>query len=278
MDALSTDPAHDDHGATAGAVEHAPRGTRLWFAAFIAWMVALALGAALLLTRYEAGDAVALRAWILVLVCFYLSLCNSFLPLPTAWIVLLAAAPEYALIPVGWLNILVVALLSTLATIVANLNEYHLLAVLLGRGLGRRARRTRVYTWAARWFERAPFALLTLIAFVPIPVDAVRWLAILQRYPRGRFALAYLLGRGPRYVIFAGCSVLLALSGTQILLIQIVLIVLALLGRLVWGRLRPAGSGIPVDVALAGDSAVGRRQGGGGLDLDLADARAARGK
>jgi len=221
--------------AAAADSDRLRRGTRLWFAFFLAWMIGLAVTAVLCLDRYEqTGDGTALRVWILLLMCFYLSLCNSFLPLPTIWIVLLAAMPEYAVVPDKWANVALVAALSTLATIVANLNEYHLLAYLLRFGLGRRIRRTRLYGWSVRWFDRAPFQLLTLIAFVPLPVDTVRWLAILRGYSRKRFALAYLAGRGPRYVLFAGCSLLFTLTPRQILIIQLVVLGLALAGRLAW--------------------------------------------
>lgn len=216
-------------------VERPPAGTRVWFAVFLAWMIGWAALAVLAFERSQQGDVLALRAWLLALMCFYLSLCNSFLPLPTAWIVLVAASPDYALVQTGWLRVGLVAGLSTLATVVANLNEYHLLAYLLRFGLGRRIRRTRVYGWAIGWFDRAPFQVLTLIAFIPIPIDAVRWLAILRGYPRVRFALAYAAGRGPRYLLFAGCSVLLALSAWQILLIQLAMVAAAVLGRSVWG-------------------------------------------
>lgn len=214
-------------------------GTRAWFAFLIAWMGSLSIAAVLLLQRYEtSGDVLALRGWILLLMCFYLTLCNSFVPLPTAWIVLLAARGEYALIPHPALNVLLVALLATLATVVANLTEYHLLAWLLRFRVGARIRRTRLVEWAVRWFERAPFQILTLVAFIPIPIDAVRWLAILQHYSRVRFAGAYLLGRGPRYLIFAAGSVLLALDGREILLIQVGLVLAGLVGRIAWRAVR----------------------------------------
>jgi membrane protein YqaA with SNARE-associated domain len=194
----------------------------------------------------------------LLLMCFYLTLCNSFVPLPTAWIILLAAAPQYAVVRDPLANVLLVSGLATLATIVANLTEYHLLANLLHFGLGARLRRTRVYGWAMRWFNRAPFQLLTLLAFVPIPVDAVRWLAILRGYSRWRFALAYLVGRGPRYLLFAGCSVLLDLGGREVLLIQVGLIVAALVGRGLWRLVRKSGA--PGDEATL-DAALTRGAG-----------------
>jgi hypothetical protein len=95
-----------------------------------------------------------------------------------------------------------------------------------------------VYGWAVGWFDRAPFQILTLVAFVPIPVDALRWLAVLRGYSRPRFGLAYFVGRGTRYVLFAACSMFLELTVRQILLLQVALVVGALVGRLTWAMLQ----------------------------------------
>jgi hypothetical protein len=219
-----------------------PPGTRVWFAWFLVWLTGLAALALWLLARWEhGGEPLAMRAWILVLMCFYLSLCNAFVPLPTAWIILLAAAPDYALLAQPVLNILMVAVLGALATAMANLTEYHLLAYGFGGGLGQRLRATNVYTWAVRWFDRAPLQVLALVAFIPIPVDVVRWLAILRGYSRLRFGLAYLLGRSGRYLIFGGCSVFFALGARQIMLIQVGLVLAALSARVVWWLVRRGG-------------------------------------
>lgn len=245
--------------AEAAVRERPARGTRLWFAVFLAWMIGLAVVSLVLFGRWENGDGVAMRGAILLLMCFYVSLCNSFVPLPTAWIVLLAATPGYALLPGSWVTIALVAGLASVATVVANLTEYHLLAYLLHFGLGARIRRMRVYGWAADWFGKAPFRLLALLAFVPIPIDAVRWLAILRRYPRGRFALAYLVGRFPRYVLLASCSVVMELTTRQIVLIQVGIVGVAVLARFGWGavRRRTDVGGGETTVGVAADEVVG---------------------
>ncbi len=213
-------------------------GQRLWFAIFLAWMAGLTLASLVLLQRFDAGYDAMRSAWVLALMCFYLSLCNSIVPLPTAWIVLLAASPGYALVEEPIARTLLVASCGAFATVMANLNEYHFLGYFARRRVGEKIRRTRLYSWAARWFDRAPFQLLTFVAFIPIPVDVVRWLAILRRYSRLKFAAAYFLGRWPRYVLFAGCSVIFALTPLQILFIQVGLVILALGGRLGWSALR----------------------------------------
>ena len=72
--------------AAAPAAERPLPGLRAWFAAFVLWMVGLAVLALLMFQGYEQGDARAMGVWLLALMCFYLSLCNVFVPLPSAWI------------------------------------------------------------------------------------------------------------------------------------------------------------------------------------------------
>jgi membrane protein YqaA with SNARE-associated domain len=213
------------------------RGLRLWFGLFLTWMVGLFAIALLAFTRYEAGDAAALALWLLALAGFYISLCNTLVPLPTAWIVLLLASEDVGLFESNLLRILLIAVLGSTATMMANLNEYHIFGYFFRARLGDRIRRTHAYRWAVRWFEISPFQTLTLIAFIPIPVDFVRWLAILRRYSRWRFAAAYWLGRLPRYALLAGLSVALRLGAWEIALIQVGIVVI-LGARLAWTALR----------------------------------------
>lgn len=205
---------------------------RLWFVVFLLWMGGLAALASHFFQRFEAGDAAAQGPWVLALMCFYLSLCNVFFPAPTAWIILLTASDSVGLFGDAWPRIVLTAVAGAAATTMANLNEYHILGYFFASRLGERIRHTKLYAWAADWFDKAPFQTLGLIALVPIPIDAVRWLAILRRYPRPRFAGAYFLGRCVRYALFASCSVVFALTPRQIIIIQVA-IVLVVAARLV---------------------------------------------
>lgn len=221
------------------ATPHVPtlRGLRLWFGLFLTWMVGLFVSALLAFTRYEAGDTAALALWLLALAGFYISLCNTLVPLPTAWIVLLLASEDVGLFESNLLRIVLIAVLGSTATMMANLNEYHIFGYFFRARLGDRIRRTHVYRWAVRWFEVSPFQTLTMIAFIPVPLDFVRWLAILRRYSRPRFAAAYWLGRLPRYALLAGLSVALRLGAWEIALIQVGIVVV-LGARLAWTALR----------------------------------------
>ena len=234
-----------------GAAERALPAMRVWFAFFVVWLCGWAAVALWAFEHSAETDGLALRMWVFALSCFYLSLCNSLLPLPTAWVVFLAAAPGFALVETAWLRVIVVAVMMGAATTMANLNEYHVLTYLLRFGLARRVRQTRLYGWAVHWFDRSPFQILLLVAFVPIPIDAVRWLAILRRYSRVRFAAAYFTGRGLRYVLFATCSTWLALGPRTIVAIQLGLVAIAILLRLVWRVVLRSARGRAANWAVA---------------------------
>ncbi len=99
----------------------------------------------------------------------------------------------------GYFNPLVVALVCAAASIIANMNDYHGLVLIFRANKVREFGRTRFYQTADKWFEQAPFALLLIVNFLPLPVSVVRWFAVTRAYPRWRLALAGFMGRLPRY-------------------------------------------------------------------------------
>lgn len=217
---VQDDPAHDTPAGD-GADLHR------WFAVFLAWMVALA-AVVIVGQRYaEQGRRIGLVLMLLGCYAFYLSLCCTFFPAPTTWIVMAAASNSLALIGPVWPRVVVIALIGAVATSMANLNEYHVFTFFLRRGRAARVRETRVYRWAARWFGVSPFAILVIVAIAPIPVDVVRWLAIAYRYSRSRFFIAYVIGRFVRYAVWAVGAAGLDLSFMQIMIIQTSLVGLA---------------------------------------------------
>jgi membrane protein YqaA with SNARE-associated domain len=131
----------------------------------------------------------------------YLSVACTFLPLPTAWIVIWAAAPTEG----GGLGLdpWIVATVGAAGTAVANMHDYYLVTFLYRYQPVRRIRATALYRRFAAWYNRAPFGTLAAASFLPIPVDVVRLLAISEGYNRAKFALGSLVGRWPRYLLFA---------------------------------------------------------------------------
>ncbi|MCP4248384.1 MAG: hypothetical protein GY778_15155 [bacterium] len=202
---------------------------------------------------YAAGDPGARGWWLISIVLFYLSLCCLFFPAPTAWVVMLLASNEMALCDPVWLRVVLVAALGAIATGVANLNEYHIITFLLRYGRIGQVRDTRLYRWADRWFAVSPFLVVAVFGFLPLPVDVVRWLAILARYRRWRYFAAYVVGRFPRYVIWALSAVWLDLNWRQIVIVQVLLVLAAGLAflRSAVRRRRPR----PANVAAAGEMA-----------------------
>jgi len=165
----------------------------------------------------------------------YVSLCCTFLPLPTNGVVAAVATRQVAVAPHAAGTVLLVALVGALASTVANLNEYHLFTWMLRSRHVARVRHTRVYAAAALWFARAPFLLLIVFNILPIPIDVVRMLAITYRYPRRRFAAANFVGRFVRYAVIAAVAYALAGQGWLV-----AVILLALGAALAAWRLVPA--------------------------------------
>ena len=224
---------------------------RRWFLFFLTFLSLVAGIAVLSLRAYDTnGAALALKAALLALYVFYLSLCCTFFPGPTIWIIMLLASPVVALIPpdtvvhlthagpqaaqliADLLTILIVASLGALGSAIGNLNEYHLFTFLLRFGRVGAVRQTRFYRRAQHWFAVSPFLLVAFFNFLPIPVDAVRWLAIAHRYSRRRFALASFLGRFPRYALLAAAATALKLGLLHILLVQLAFFALVALSYL----------------------------------------------
>lgn len=164
-----------------------------WFLPFFAMLAVLAIVYAVSGKRTTTAH--------LVLLFGYLSMACTFLPLPTAWLVILAAAPEagggFGLPPV------LVATVGALGTAVGNMHDYYLLTFLYKYEGIDRVRRTRWYLRVADWYNRAPFGTLAAGSFLPIPIDFVRLLAISEGYSRLKFVAGSLVGRWPRYFLFA---------------------------------------------------------------------------
>ena len=133
----------------------------------------------------------------------YVSLCCTFLPMPTNAIVAAVATREAAVTGELWTTVLAVAAVGAVASTVANLHDYHLFTLALRHRHVGRVRHTRLYRVSARWFSRSPFAILVIFNIIPIPVDVIRMLAVTYRYRRRPFAAANFVGRFARYGVIA---------------------------------------------------------------------------
>jgi len=185
-----------------------------WFAAYAAMYVGAAVPLAVLIAgqgwtwddwlhRTAATFAATSPAVKLVGFGLYLSMCCTFCPLPTGWIVAGVATREAAVTGELWTTVLAVGAVGALGSTIANLNDYHLFTWLLRSKRIAKVRGSRVYRASAEWFGRAPFFILVVFNVIPIPVDVIRMLATTYRYPRLRFAAANFVGRFIRYGIIA---------------------------------------------------------------------------
>lgn len=154
----------------------------------------------------------------------YMSLANTFLPLPTNPLIIYMGR-EY--MPA------IVALIGAAGTALANLTEYLVLGVLFETRRAARIRETRTYDRLRRLFETSPFLLMTAANFLPIPIDPVRWMAISVAYPRGPYVAATFLGRLPRYYLLAWMGERYQLSNRTILLVLAATALLVLARKLV---------------------------------------------
>ena len=124
------------------------------------------------------------------------------------------------------LHPLLVATIGSLGTAVGNMHDYYLLTYLYKYKPVQRIRTKGWYKKVAAWYNRAPFGTLAAASFLPIPVDVVRLLAISEGYSRAKFVLGSLVGRWPRYFLFAfladqfklGWQWILGIAGATIVL------------------------------------------------------------
>ncbi|MDD4891707.1 MAG: hypothetical protein PHU85_17450, partial [Phycisphaerae bacterium] len=152
-----------------------------WFVLFAIWLIA-----AYVLMRYNAfglGDTVAgFRLRMFMFLVLYMSLASTFVPLPVNLLIVWAAADSLGLAvnpgdgalarhtkeaihwfvgsPHGdwnlaanaWARTILIAFVGAVATMMSNLNEYHILTAILRSRRVAAVRNARLYRVAIRWF------------------------------------------------------------------------------------------------------------------------------
>ena len=194
---------------------------RIWFALFVGFLA--------LITFLFYYNVISFHYAVLVGFVAYMSLACSFCPLPTAWIVLWAVK-EFP-------HPVIVAAIGALGTTIANMNDYYLLTFFFKYDALAKVRKKKYYHRAVAWFDKYPFLILTAAAFLPIPIDFVRLLAISRRYNRALFALASFLGRFPRYLVFTFVGYSLNLGNSAILAVLFVTVAIGI-SRVIYRPIR----------------------------------------
>lgn len=194
-----------------------------WFASYFVMLTGCIVALVILLR----GQPLAMDSWKafqdsviaaspavkLLVFAIYISMCCTFLPMNTSWIVSAVSMQSVAVTGQMWPTVLVVSLIGAGASTVANLNDYHFFTLLMRSRHIAKIKHTKTYDAAIRWFEKTPFSLLVIFNILPIPIDVVRPLAASHRYGRIRFALANFIGRFGRYAVISGVTYMLGKQG-----------------------------------------------------------------
>jgi membrane protein YqaA with SNARE-associated domain len=124
----------------------------------------------------------------------YMCLACQFFPIPTL--------PPIAFTAKLFHPVLVAAT-GAVGTCVANLNDYVILGWMFRHHKVRKIRDISTYKRLLTFFDRYAFLTLSVAAFLPIPLDVIRLLAISRAYSFPKYVGAAFVGRFPRYLLIA---------------------------------------------------------------------------
>ena len=124
----------------------------------------------------------------------YMCLACQFFPIPTLPPIAFTAKLFHPALVAG---------VGAVGTCIANLNDYVILGWLFRHQKVRKIRDISTYRKLLSFFDRFAFITLSVAAFLPIPLDVIRMLAISRAYPFPKYIAATFVGRFPRYLIIA---------------------------------------------------------------------------
>jgi membrane protein YqaA with SNARE-associated domain len=124
----------------------------------------------------------------------YMSVACQFFPIPTL--------PSIAFTAKVYPPVLV-AFVGALGTVVAYVIDYGILGWLFRHQRVKKVRDIHLYRKLLKFFDKYAFLTVSAAAFLPIPVDVVRLLAISRAYNYWKYLAAAFVGRFPRYLILA---------------------------------------------------------------------------
>ena len=95
------------------------------------------------------------------------------------------------------------AIVATVASVIVSFADYAVVEAAMRHPRMRTLQGSRLFRWAVRWMKRWPFIIVVLFALAPLPISIIRVLAPASGYPIGRYALAQIVGRLPRFYLLA---------------------------------------------------------------------------
>ncbi|OGL43398.1 MAG: hypothetical protein A2161_15910 [Candidatus Schekmanbacteria bacterium RBG_13_48_7] len=162
----------------------------------------------------------------------YMCFACTFIPLPTIPPILYVSR---------FFNPLTIAFIGSCGTCFANMIDYSLINYFSNWNFVRKFGKNRVWSLMVNLFNIQPFLTLVISAFVPIPIDFIRFLAISSQYNRFYYAMAYFIGRFPRYFLIAYLGYYYQPSNFVILIILSILVGFGII-KYFFGRLKQNSS------------------------------------
>ncbi len=102
-----------------------------------------------------------------------------------------------------WAPAVPVTIVATVGYMYMEYVNWHVYAWVLNWDKLEGVRRNKWMRWGVDNFARAPFWMTVIFAFTPLPFWAARVLAILHKYPLWKFMVATIVGRVPRWYLYA---------------------------------------------------------------------------
>ena len=174
---------------------------------------------------------------------FYTAVSNFFIP----WLPLRPMILLFGTLFSPWL----IAILGGVATAWVEYFNYRMLGRLITVKQIKAVTEKRLFRTAERWFKRFPFLVIVFTGFTPVPYAPFRVVAVSSRYPIDRYIVAVLVGRTPRYYLWAllGSAIDIPLWGYGLIFVPF-LAVPALAAFVSWRKRRSIGGTHPVATEL----------------------------
>jgi membrane protein YqaA with SNARE-associated domain len=140
---------------------------------------------------------------------------------------------EPVLLYIGKLyNIVLVVIAAGLGTVVAGFIDYETLGpALKHRTIKNLYHDKKFYRKAVELFYKAPFWVIVVAAFTPIPYYPIKLLSIASDYPEGKYLGALTVGRIPRYFLLAYAGLALHVPNWVLMVLFIALLIMAFAKR-----------------------------------------------